>query len=251
MKTREQMLAALDALQEVCQQHGVALLGVCNAEGIYGEIELRDAADLSESEQARLAEPRLSKPEMVLVLGIGSPASSYQPSSWKVDQTSLKAAREIMTEMQRTHVGGNVQLMAKVQCVVNAALIQERKAYITECIDFSHHFPAGSSERNVLQRVAIRLDMRTDAMTLEKNDDAWKPIETAPKDGTEVFVGVDTASVWIARNARFVRADEWLPGEPGDTDGWWSYRNSVSQEKLEGIHEPTHWCPMPVPPDSY
>lgn len=63
----------------------------------------------------------------------------------------------------------------------------------------------------------------------------WKPIETAPTDGTEVFVGVDIASVWIARNARFVKASEWVPADTEDTDGWWAYTNSVSQEQLEGI----------------
>lgn len=77
----------------------------------------------------------------------------------------------------------------------------------------------------------------------------WKPIETAPKDGTEIFVGVEIGEVWIARNARFVCADQWVPGEQGDTDGWWSYRNSVSQVQLDGLYEPTHWCQMPVPPN--
>ena len=78
----------------------------------------------------------------------------------------------------------------------------------------------------------------------------WKPIATAPKDGTEIFVGFDLATVWIARNARFVRADEWVPNDDAETDGWWSYRNSVTQEKLAGVHEPTHWCPMPSPPEA-
>lgn len=82
MKTREQMQAALDALQEVCRQHGVALLGVCNAEGIYGEIELKDAADLSEDELARLAgQPEYFDPNTVCVNGIGASASSQQLTS--------------------------------------------------------------------------------------------------------------------------------------------------------------------------
>lgn len=76
----------------------------------------------------------------------------------------------------------------------------------------------------------------------------WQLIATAPRDGTEILVGVDVATVWIVRNARWVSAEQWVPNEIGDTDGWWAYRSSVSQEKLEGIFEPTHWCPMPEPP---
>ncbi len=76
----------------------------------------------------------------------------------------------------------------------------------------------------------------------------WQPIETAPRDGTEIIVGVDIASVWIVRNARFVKATNWTPQEPDDVDGWWAQRNSVTQEHLDGIYEPTHWLPMPDPP---
>lgn len=76
----------------------------------------------------------------------------------------------------------------------------------------------------------------------------WQDISTAPKDGTEIIVGVDVATVWIVRSARYVRADEWYPSEPDDVDGWWSYINSVSQEQLVGIYEPTHWMPQPAPP---
>lgn len=77
----------------------------------------------------------------------------------------------------------------------------------------------------------------------------WQPIETAPKDGTEVLVGVDIATVWIVRNASFVREDDWVP-RGGCGDGWWAYNNSVTQEMLEGIYEPTHWMPLPEPPES-
>lgn len=55
MKTKEQMQAALAALQDVCLTHGIALIGVCKSEGIYGEIELVDATELSEADYAHLS----------------------------------------------------------------------------------------------------------------------------------------------------------------------------------------------------
>lgn len=77
----------------------------------------------------------------------------------------------------------------------------------------------------------------------------WQPIETAPKDGRNIIVGVDIASVWIVRAAFWTdddtRGDDEGPPEPG----WWSYRNSVSQELLDGLYAPTHWIPMPYPPN--
>ena len=38
MKTREQLFAALDEIREVCNKHGILLIGGCESEGIYGEI---------------------------------------------------------------------------------------------------------------------------------------------------------------------------------------------------------------------
>lgn len=82
--------------------------------------------------------------------------------------------------------------------------------------------------------------------------DKWQPIETAPKDGTEIIVGMDMATVWVVHVAFWVQVDEdmKLMGDWSDSDtGWWSYiRGSVTQEKLEGIYEPTHWMPLPKPP---
>lgn len=77
----------------------------------------------------------------------------------------------------------------------------------------------------------------------------WQPIETAPKDETEIFVGFYIGGVWIVRCARYVCAKDWAENEPDVTDGWWSYRNSVTQEQLDGIYEPKYWCPMPDPPE--
>jgi hypothetical protein len=82
----------------------------------------------------------------------------------------------------------------------------------------------------------------------------WQPIETAPKDGTDVLVmymHIDTQCVF---NAFYIdpSLEGWgpIPGqEDYDDEGWWSYEHSeVGRIKLEGFMEPTHWMPLPPPP---
>ena len=52
----------------------------------------------------------------------------------------------------------------------------------------------------------------------------WQPIETAPRDGTRVLVYErDAALGAISLN--------WV-----DQDGWW-------------LGHPTHWMPLPTPPE--
>ena len=61
----------------------------------------------------------------------------------------------------------------------------------------------------------------------------WKPIETAPKDGTEVLVwGYGQMSV-----AKFISGvhGEW---KVYTSDGWYGYDSF-----------PTHWMPLPKPPE--
>jgi hypothetical protein len=83
----------------------------------------------------------------------------------------------------------------------------------------------------------------------------WQPIESAPKDGRDLIVGVDIATVWIVRSAWYRGRDviEQQPETFDESDiGWWSYIHSVTQEKLEGIYEPTHWlCEVGETPDPY
>jgi hypothetical protein len=76
---------------------------------------------------------------------------------------------------------------------------------------------------------------------------SWQPIETAPKDGRDIivmYVHIDTQCV---HSAYYATAAEGY--EAGDI-GWWSYVFSeVSRTKLEGFMAPTHWMPLPPPPE--
>ena len=42
MKTKEQIQAVVNEILEVCERHGVVLIGTCESEGIYGEITIED-----------------------------------------------------------------------------------------------------------------------------------------------------------------------------------------------------------------
>lgn len=61
----------------------------------------------------------------------------------------------------------------------------------------------------------------------------WHPIETAPKDGTQILVWGDPYSYdWAIFIVRYVQINKW--------SGWQTW-DSADQE-------PTHWMPLPQPP---
>lgn len=58
----------------------------------------------------------------------------------------------------------------------------------------------------------------------------WQPIETAPKDGTEILVcNHATLDIW------FYHVASWMDGLE-----WWNGDARVN---------PTHWMPLPQPPE--
>jgi hypothetical protein len=65
----------------------------------------------------------------------------------------------------------------------------------------------------------------------------WQPIETAPKDGTKIIA----FHIW-SRHIQMMTIAHW--GRPGAYNApcW------ISQGGTNHIDQPTHWMPLPEPP---
>ena len=66
----------------------------------------------------------------------------------------------------------------------------------------------------------------------------WQPIETAPKDGTEIILSREarvTSGLWFDMGGDDEGAEGW--------SGWVSQDGGFSEE-----HPPTNWMPLPEPP---
>ena len=74
----------------------------------------------------------------------------------------------------------------------------------------------------------------------------WRPIENAPKDGTEVLISnaVEGAVVWIGR---YVPVEDREPDMP-QHDGWWNCSRWKDGDRRGMI--PTHYQPLPAPPSA-
>lgn len=73
----------------------------------------------------------------------------------------------------------------------------------------------------------------------------WQPIETAPKDGTEILLcqatNADGKPITGTSWGIFVQVAAWWEG-----DGWTVYCSLVQEPSLH--FEPTHWMPLPTNP---
>ena len=69
----------------------------------------------------------------------------------------------------------------------------------------------------------------------------WRPIETAPKDGTEILL---YCPEW---DTPYLGA--WGHAEDSILDGWMS-PDVLPLKWTELVESPTHWMPLPAPPES-
>jgi hypothetical protein len=78
---------------------------------------------------------------------------------------------------------------------------------------------------------------------------AWRPIESAPKDGTTVFVHVPGESRYPTA-AQFSSREyfEEQYGAPEYMDEGWYWAFGYPSDFHEDTIEPTHWQPLPPPP---
>ena len=70
----------------------------------------------------------------------------------------------------------------------------------------------------------------------------WRPIATAPKDGTEILVGRFVKHCPFAKSGR-VRVDRWHTREGGDGYEGWGMFNAQ-------FWPATHWQPLPPIPST-
>ncbi len=83
----------------------------------------------------------------------------------------------------------------------------------------------------------------------------WQPIETAPKDGTEVLGFRGDAGVFVMRwiaPVDFLTERE-LADPYGEDRDWeeepdWFYADFIQGGRLDGAEAPTHWMPLPLAP---
>jgi hypothetical protein len=76
------------------------------------------------------------------------------------------------------------------------------------------------------------------------NNNEWKPIETAPKDGTEIIGLYYNGGIECIRLMWYLTSEVAILCGNNQDEAWWSRRSSVTQE----IIEPTHWMPLPKLP---
>jgi hypothetical protein len=92
-------------------------------------------------------------------------------------------------------------------------------------LDLNGHTPDG------VKRTANRIVAALEQSDAEQGEDAWQPIETAPRDGRWLLVYSDRAD----RDTKgYFGLERWL------ADMWCD-----SEEQSCG---PTHWMPLPEPP---
>lgn len=92
---------------------------------------------------------------------------------------------------------------------------------------------------------------RTVIETPPRSTDPWRPIETAPQDGSAVLVmrdiwpGTSTGRAEQCNGHNTYVAEWWAEEEGG---AWVCYMDRVEEPRCP--IKPTHWMPLPKPPEA-
>jgi len=81
----------------------------------------------------------------------------------------------------------------------------------------------------------------------------WQPIETAPKDGTEILGWRDDCGIMLMRwvcpvDFMTCRELDGLDDESAEAEDWFC-ADFVAGFRLDEYLAPTHWTPLPQPPN--
>lgn len=86
-----------------------------------------------------------------------------------------------------------------------------------------------------------------DALEALQRQSAWQPIETAPKDGTRILVyGTYQWENYYERQEEGIICAEWYKITGANDNGSW---NAISTNPYCDFVQPTHWMPLPTPPE--
>lgn len=81
----------------------------------------------------------------------------------------------------------------------------------------------------------------------------WQPIETAPKDGSEILGYRDDCGALLMRwtsLGEFLTESELSEYDEETTyQEDWFYADFICGGRLENDQAPTHWMPLPPPPE--
>ena len=119
--------------------------------------------------------------------------------------------------------------------------LAERDAALARCVEALRelrgvaHTPGGITLAAVIDDTLAFLPASAQATAKVQQ---WRPIETAPKDGTEIILSREarvTSGLWFDMGGDDEGAEGW--------SGWVSQDGGFSEE-----HPPTNWMPLPEPP---
>lgn len=102
-----------------------------------------------------------------------------------------------------------------------------------------------AAEKKLSEDAYRKMRAALEAAALAPVDDGWRPIESAPKDGTTILVSFGT---------RGVHAVAWCEPSGFDHEIWCVDDGKHGPYALRGWSEkprptaPTHWRPLPAPP---